>query len=470
MRCALLLLADLLVHGERLADLVADRVERREGGHRLLKDHADAVAADRLEILRARRELGEVATAGRAVVEEDLAAGDVRRARQDAHDRLRGDGFARPRFADQRDGASRPDAHRQAVDRLHPPGQRAELDRQVADGQKVAGRAGQAIQRVSCLYGAMEYRDHAMTARRRSLSSSSALSAFAVPQGRARAARSWRRRERSTRRSGRPASATASATPAARRAGESSAAGTTVSSPFDGENLGAKPLLRLALRLVGDDDGARAGRAGCPWWCCSRPARSTSAAVAKPRREIGAEALDDRVARRPSRASRSKSASGRFGPVRKRQTCAGERRQRARRQRRRRAAARRPRRRRPRRAPRPFPRSTVAGRVGSGDVAGVADEVGDLVRRGEGRAERDERRIAMHEHGVEEAADRFDDLRVAARSSSRRPGRRAPSRRRRGRASRWRGSLRAAGSARRRTAAGRRERARSGRHRDRCRR
>ena len=45
------------------------------------------------------------------LVEQDLAAGDVRGARQDAEDRLRGDGLARTRFADQRDRAARPDAH-----------------------------------------------------------------------------------------------------------------------------------------------------------------------------------------------------------------------------------------------------------------------------------------------------------------------------------------------------------------------
>ena len=34
------------MHEQRLADLPLDRVQRVERGHRLLEDHADAVAAD----------------------------------------------------------------------------------------------------------------------------------------------------------------------------------------------------------------------------------------------------------------------------------------------------------------------------------------------------------------------------------------------------------------------------------------
>ena len=89
------------------------------------------------------------------VVEQDLPVGDVRGARQDPHDRLRGDRLARARFADQRHRAAGPDAHRQAIDGLRPPGERAELDRQVADAQEIAGHFG-SDRAVSCLYGAME--------------------------------------------------------------------------------------------------------------------------------------------------------------------------------------------------------------------------------------------------------------------------------------------------------------------------
>ena len=47
-----------------------------------------------------------------------------------------------PEFADQRHRASRPDAHRKPVDRLRPTRHGAELDRQVADIQQVAGDFG----------------------------------------------------------------------------------------------------------------------------------------------------------------------------------------------------------------------------------------------------------------------------------------------------------------------------------------
>ncbi len=48
--CACFGLADVLVEDNRLHDLCADREDRIERRHRLLKDHADVAAADRLHL------------------------------------------------------------------------------------------------------------------------------------------------------------------------------------------------------------------------------------------------------------------------------------------------------------------------------------------------------------------------------------------------------------------------------------
>ena len=58
--------ADWLVQRDHLADLVADRVERVEAGHRLLEDHGDLPAADLAEILRARRLRGRTTRSSRS--------------------------------------------------------------------------------------------------------------------------------------------------------------------------------------------------------------------------------------------------------------------------------------------------------------------------------------------------------------------------------------------------------------------
>ncbi len=148
----LFLLAHLLVHRDRFTDLVADRVERREGGHRLLEDHADAVSPHVNEFLAAGRQFGEVEPSGDGIVEDDLAAGDMRRARQDSHDRLRRHRLAGAGLADQRHGAAVTHAHRQTVDRLHLPGQCAELHRKVANRQQLV-RVNGRVERLHALMG-----------------------------------------------------------------------------------------------------------------------------------------------------------------------------------------------------------------------------------------------------------------------------------------------------------------------------
>jgi hypothetical protein len=81
------------MHAERLADLVADREQRIERGHRVLQDHGDALAA-------------HAAHLGIRLVEQVLAlehhppADDARRRRQQAQDGQRKRALARARFAD----------------------------------------------------------------------------------------------------------------------------------------------------------------------------------------------------------------------------------------------------------------------------------------------------------------------------------------------------------------------------------
>ncbi len=67
----LLALGHFAVQHQRLADLVADAVDRRERGHRLLEDHADAAAAQ-------RPDLRPVPSQTRDVDRRLVAAGDPR--------------------------------------------------------------------------------------------------------------------------------------------------------------------------------------------------------------------------------------------------------------------------------------------------------------------------------------------------------------------------------------------------------
>ena len=81
---------------QRLGHLTADRVHRIERGHRLLEDHADAIAAQ-LAVIRIRQ------AHQLAAVEADAAADDGAVGQQ-AHQRERGDGFAAAGFADETQG------------------------------------------------------------------------------------------------------------------------------------------------------------------------------------------------------------------------------------------------------------------------------------------------------------------------------------------------------------------------------
>ena len=121
------------VLAHHLADLVADPERRVERGLRVLIDHGDARALDGAQLARA--EVQQV-----DVVEPDRARGDPPRRVEAAHHREREGALARAALADHRQGLA--GAHRE-VDLAH----RAHLlaahevrDREVPDGQDIAGR------------------------------------------------------------------------------------------------------------------------------------------------------------------------------------------------------------------------------------------------------------------------------------------------------------------------------------------
>ena len=132
------------VQRQGLADLVADRVQRRERGHRLLEDDRDAAAADLAHLRPERVQAREIdhragpAGGNARIAKQDFAGFDARDARQDAHDALRDHRFARARLADQRHRAALRHAERHAVDRLHDAGVDVEIDLQVTDGKQVS--------------------------------------------------------------------------------------------------------------------------------------------------------------------------------------------------------------------------------------------------------------------------------------------------------------------------------------------
>jgi hypothetical protein len=122
-----------LVQAHRLGDLIADGEHRVERRHRLLEDHADAIAADRAHVLLGQR---QQILAGVA----DAAAGDAPgRRRHQPHDRQRGDRLAAARLADDAERRAARHRERDAVDRAHRAPIGAELRDQVTDLQQGLG-------------------------------------------------------------------------------------------------------------------------------------------------------------------------------------------------------------------------------------------------------------------------------------------------------------------------------------------
>ena len=127
--------AEALVQADGLADLVADRVDRVERGHRLLEDHRDIVAA---HLAHPRLGRVEQVFAGKA----DGALGDpARRHRHQPHDGERRHALAAAGFADDAQRPARRQIEAQAVD--HPRDRAVleiEFDRQSLDLEQRAHR------------------------------------------------------------------------------------------------------------------------------------------------------------------------------------------------------------------------------------------------------------------------------------------------------------------------------------------
>jgi len=111
------------VASQRLGHLTANRVHRIERGHRLLEDHADAIAAQ-LAVIRIRQ------AHQLAALEADAAADDGAVGQQ-AHQRERGDGFAASGFADEAQGLAALQRETNAANRLREPAAGVEPDTEV---------------------------------------------------------------------------------------------------------------------------------------------------------------------------------------------------------------------------------------------------------------------------------------------------------------------------------------------------
>src|SRR5262249_46938875 len=112
------------------ADLLFDRVQRVERGHRLLEDDADVVAAHTAHPpLIERQQVGafEIDRAGR------MPRGGIRQQFENGQGR---DRLARTRFTDQRQRLTLADLERDSVDRLRFPAAGPKGDRKIADAKQ----------------------------------------------------------------------------------------------------------------------------------------------------------------------------------------------------------------------------------------------------------------------------------------------------------------------------------------------
>ena len=127
---------ELLVQADDLLHLVAHRVGRVEGGHGLLKDHGDAVAAD-----AAHLGLGQLHQV--LPLEQDLAAGDpARRGGDETHDGVGGDALAAAGLAHQAQGLAGQNGQAHVVDRLGGVAAHREIGPQVLDLEQRGGDHG----------------------------------------------------------------------------------------------------------------------------------------------------------------------------------------------------------------------------------------------------------------------------------------------------------------------------------------
>ena len=128
-----LCLAQRPVQRQGLFDLVAYRVQRGKGRHRLLENDRNTATPQRPDLRIVRLQLGNVHDDARTIWigKQDFPTLDARNPGQDAHDGLRNDRFARSRFAHQRDSAPFRNAERNTVSRLDRPGVHVQIDLEI---------------------------------------------------------------------------------------------------------------------------------------------------------------------------------------------------------------------------------------------------------------------------------------------------------------------------------------------------
>ena len=138
---------DVFVGEDRLLELVADREERVERGHRLLKDHRQVDPADFPR--RGGREVGDVHDPAVALAQPD-GAGVGAHLVQQPHDPAQGHGLAGSGLAHDRERLPPSHAEGDAVQDGAEPAVNREAQREVADGQDLVrrhrGMVGSAIQ------------------------------------------------------------------------------------------------------------------------------------------------------------------------------------------------------------------------------------------------------------------------------------------------------------------------------------
>ena len=128
-----------LVQEQRLGDLLLDRVQRIERGHRLLEHHGDAVAADLAQLA-----LGGAPTSSwplKRMLPRGMAA---RPDRAELQDRQRRHRLAGAGFADQRQRLALADIERDAFDRRDRVPPRVEGDGEIADRERRRGSCAHA--------------------------------------------------------------------------------------------------------------------------------------------------------------------------------------------------------------------------------------------------------------------------------------------------------------------------------------
>ena len=115
---------------QRFGNLLANREDRIQRGHRILKDHRDVVTTHGAHL--GIRKLQQI-----AVFEKNLAGDDLSRRRNQTHDRKRRDRLAATAFAHQPQQLAAIEIETDAIDRAHQSRARREMGLQIVDFEQV---------------------------------------------------------------------------------------------------------------------------------------------------------------------------------------------------------------------------------------------------------------------------------------------------------------------------------------------